>query len=172
MSRHLAGAILWAMLAGSAPRAEEIIERVLAVAGGKIIMLSDVRAALDLGLVDTGGASDPLREALTRLIDRALVLAEVDRYLPPEPSAADVDRRFQSVTARLLSRPSLAAALARHGMDEGQLRERLREDLRIQAYLDQRFVADTADRHRVLVDEWVAGLRRRAEIVDLYRPLP
>ncbi len=160
------------MLVGAAPRAEEVIERVLAAAGSKIIMLSDVRAALDLGLVDTGGASDPLREALTRLIDRALVLAEVDRYLPPEPSAADVDGRFQAVTARFASRPQLAAALARLGIDEGQLRERLREDLRIQAYLDQRFVADTADRHRALVDEWVAGLRRRAEIIDLYRPLP
>lgn len=152
--------------------AQEVIERVLAVASGKIIMLSDVRAAMDLGLVDTEGASDPLREALTRLIERALVLAEVDRYLPPEPSAADVDRRFESVIARFRSRPSLAAALARLGIDESQLRERLREDLRIQAYLDQRFVAGTSDRHRALVDEWVTGLRRRAEIVDLYRPQP
>ena len=37
----------------------------------------------------------------------------------------------------------------------------------IQAYLDQRFVA-ADDRRKQLVNEWLAGLRRRAELNDLY----
>src|SRR5688572_16286271 len=72
--------------------ADEIIDRVLAVAAGNLIMLSDVNAARDLGLIVPGEAADPSREILSRLIDRALVLAEVDRYAPPEPEAAAVDR--------------------------------------------------------------------------------
>ena len=61
----------------------ETIDRVLAVAGGQVIMLSDVTAALDLGLVPEGGAADSGTDrtgaALARLIDRALVLVEVNR---------------------------------------------------------------------------------------------
>jgi hypothetical protein len=188
--------------------ADEIIDRVLAVAAGNLIMLSDVRAALEFGLVSPGSAPDPVREVLSRLIDRALVLAEVDRYAPPEPSAGAVDHAVQAVRLRFSTPEAFAAALARVGMGDKYLRETLREDLRIRAYLDQRFtvVAPTeddlgryyrdhpdaftrngrlipfdearqdvaqavvTDRRRALVDEWMAGLRRRAEIADLYAP--
>jgi hypothetical protein len=188
--------------------ADEIIDRVLAVAAGNLIMLSDVRAALEFGLVSPGSTPDPVREVLSRLIDRALVLAEVDRYAPPEPSAGAVDHAVQAVRLRFSTPEAFAAALARVGMGDKYLRETLREDLRIRAYLDQRFtvVAPTeddlgrhyrdhpdaftrngrlipfdearqdvaqavvTDRRRALVDEWMAGLRRRAEIADLYAP--
>jgi hypothetical protein len=50
------------------------------------------------------------------------------------------------------------------------VRELLREDLRIQAYLDQRFTAETPDDQRRLVDDWVAGLRRRGDAVMVYQP--
>ena len=188
--------------------ADEIIDRVLAVAAGNLIMLSDVRAAIEFGLVSPGPAPDPVREVLSRLIDRALVLAEVDRYAPPEPGAEAVDLAVQAVRRRFSTPEAFAAALARVGMGDTHLRETLREDLRIRAYLDQRFtvVAPTdddlgrfyrdhpemftrngrlapfddvrqdvvqavvTDRRRVLVDEWMAGLRRRSEISDLYVP--
>jgi hypothetical protein len=43
----------------------------------------------------------------------------------------------------------------------------MRENLRIRAYLDQRFsVSD--ERRQQVVEDWVAGLRRRADIIDLY----
>ena len=35
------------------------------------------------------------------------------------------------------------------------------------AYLDRRFAA-TQERRQALIDEWVTGLRRRAEVIDLY----
>src|SRR5437588_8159692 len=57
----------------------ETIDRVLAVVAGQVIMLTDVIAARDLGLVTPEGA-DPIRGVLARLIDRELVLAEVERY--------------------------------------------------------------------------------------------
>ena len=99
-------------------------------------------------------------------IDRELQLAEVDRYAPPEPSSADVDRELQIVLSRFPSREMFDAILARSGIDLAQLREKMRENLRIRAYLDQRFAP--GDTRRQVVDDWVAGLRRRADIIDLY----
>jgi len=49
------------------------------------------------------------------------------------------------------------------------LRETLRQDLRMRAYLDQRFTAAT-DRRQALLDDWMAGLRRRGDVIDLYLP--
>jgi hypothetical protein len=186
--------------------AGELIDRVLAVAAGNVIMLSDVVAARDLGLVATPMSADPLREILSRLIERALVLGEVDRYAPPEPEAAEVDEALRMVRARFSSIDTLNALLARVGMNEEHLRETLRGDLRIRAYLEQRFTvgppgdeelgrfyrenpelftrngelapfedarpqvvaAAVAERRRTLATEWIAGLRRRADVIDLY----
>jgi hypothetical protein len=150
-------------LSGSA----ETIDRVLAVVAGQMILLSDVTAARDLGLQTADSAADPVRAVLERLIDRELVLAEVDRYAPPEPDAAAVEREVARVRARFAASADFDGALARSGIDEKHLRETLRQDLRAAAYLDQRF-ASAGDRRPQLVAEWLAGLRRRADVIDLY----
>jgi len=120
-------------------RADEVIDRVLAVVGGELITLTDVTAARELGLVAAPSTGNPVRAILSRLIDRELILAEVDRYAPPEPPGDAVDRRVAEVRARFDSDEAFQRALARSGIDVKHLRETLREDLRIQAYLDQRF---------------------------------
>jgi hypothetical protein len=71
------------------------------------------------------------------------------------------------VRQRFASAADFDAALARSGIDELRLRETLRQDLRIRAYLDQRFRA-AADRRPSVVEEWTASLRRRGGVVDLY----
>ena len=158
--------LLGALVVTSAPRAETI-DRVLAVVAGQLITLTDVTAARDLGLQSAEGASDPVRAVLTKLIDRELVLAEVERYAPPEPTADAVDREVQRVRERFPSRAALDAALGRSGIDEKHLRETERQDLRAAAYLNQRF-ATAGDRRAQLVAEWLTGLRRRADVIDLY----
>src|SRR6202023_674326 len=112
-----------------------------------LVMFPPLTAALQVGFVSRGSAPDPVREVLSRLIDRALVLAEVDRYAPPEPSVEAVDAAVLAVRLRFSTPEAFAAALARVGMGDRYLRETLREDLRIRAYLDQRFtvVAPTDD---------------------------
>ena len=155
------------VFAMSHPLAAEVIDRVLAVVGGQLITLSDVTAARDLGLQSVDGAPDPVRAILSKLIDRELILAEVDRYAPPEPTVETIDREVERVRARFATADALASALARSGIDEKQLREIVREDLRIRAYLDQRF-ASALERREALMDDWLAGLRRRGEVVDLY----
>jgi hypothetical protein len=153
-------------------RADEVIDRVLAVVAGDVIMLSDVSAARDLGLVESRDAADPDRAVLSQLIDRALILDEVDRYAPPEPGADAVERAFNAVRARFGSPQAFAAVLARVGSDERQLRAMLKQNLRIRAYLDQRFAGETPERGEAIIAAWVAGLRGRATIVDLYTPAP
>jgi hypothetical protein len=163
---RIGGALLATWLGVSAARAETI-DRVLAVVSGQLITLTDVTGAADLGLQTPDGAADPVRGVLNKLIDRELVLAEVDRYAPPEPSAAAVDREIARVRERFASASAFDAALARSGIDEKHLRETLRQDLRMRAYLDQRF-STAGDRRTVLIDDWMAGLRRRGVVVDLY----
>ena len=159
-------ALIVAVLAGDVARAETI-ERVLAVVAGQLITLSDVTAATNLGLQSPDGSADPVRAVLSKLIDRELVLAEVDRYAPAEPAADAVDRDVERVRRRFPSQAAFDAALSHSGIDEKHLRETLRQDLRVRAYLDQRFSA-AADRRSRLVDEWMAGLRRRGGVIDLY----
>ncbi len=145
------------------PLRAEVIDRVLAVVGGTPITLSDVIAAAELGLVTPPEGGDHVRGVLAKLIDRELQLAEVDRYAPPEPSAAEIDQELQSVRSRFGSPEAFEAALARSGMDLPLLRQRLREDLSIRAYLDQRLAA--REKREQVIEEWTAGLRRRADIV-------
>jgi hypothetical protein len=148
--------------------AQQVLDRVLAIVGGNMITLTDVTAARDFGLVDVPEGADPVREILPRLIDRELILAEVDRYAPPEPPPDALDREVLARRGRFGSEAAFQAALARSGINEGRLRETLRQDLRIRAYLDQRFAG--SDRRDEVVIEWVAGLRRRTDIVDLSAP--
>jgi hypothetical protein len=119
---------------------ELLIERTVAIVGGAVITLSDVRTALALGLVDASGP-DAERIATTRLVERWLVLHEVARFAPPEPSPAAIDARLAALVARIGSREALAAVLARGGFTFERLAAWIRDDLRIAAYLDQRFAA-------------------------------
>ena len=164
----VAFAIVLAIGAAGGLLQAETIDRVLAVVAGQVIMLTDVNAARDLGLLTTAGDADPVRAVLSKLIDRELMLAEVDRYSPPEPTVDSIDRAVDDVRARFPTASAFEAALARSGIDERHLRETLRQDLRIRAYLDQRF-PPTDPRRQPLIDEWLASLRRRADVVDLYR---
>ena len=165
----LVGFVAVAMtLAGGVARAETI-DRVLAVAGGQIILLSDVTVALDLGLVSADGAADRIGAALAKLISRDLVLVEANRYAPPEPADADVEKEMAGVRGRFPSAAAFDAAIERSGLTEMQLRLILRENLRIRAYIAQRFTgAEDEARRLMLIDEWVAGLRQRSDVVDLY----
>jgi hypothetical protein len=161
------GGLLLAASLGVASVRAETIDRVLAVVAGQLIMLSDVTGAIDLGLQSADGASDPVRAVLTKLIDRELVLAEVDRYAPPEPTSEAVDGELQRVRQRFPSPDAFESALARSGIDDTHLRETLRQDLRMRAYLDQRFSL-SSDRRLTAINDWMAGLRRRGGVIDLY----
>jgi hypothetical protein len=142
-------ALLLVALSATPLGAQQLLERVLAHVDGTAITLTDLNAAVALGVVPPNG--------LSQLIDRQLILAEVARFSPPEPNAGLVDREVEAMTARAAGQ--LAAVLERTGIDEARIREMARDTLRIQAYRNQRFGDDTA-----AFEQWLTGLRARANI--------
>lgn len=131
----------WALLAllCAFPARAEIIDRVLATVGGSLILQSDVVAAARLGFVEPPRGVDVLQWTLDRLIERRLMLMEVDRYAPPEPDRAVVDERMAALDARIGSGDRLDAILRETGLSVEQLRLHIRDDLRIESYIQQRF---------------------------------
>jgi hypothetical protein len=164
----------------------EIIDRVLAILPGQIITLSDVEAALDLGLVDAHAGSERVSAGLTAVIDRVLMLNEVRRVSPPEPSPAAIEVRLSRIRQRFSAPADLSRVLAARGLDETVLRLFAADDLRLASYLDERFSAAaqptdeeirqagesarqrlTDERRRSLIGAWTAELRRRADVTVL-----
>ena len=117
----------------------ELIERTMAIVGGQAITLSDVRTVMALGLLDQA-RSGSIDAATEQLVDRLLVLREVQRYLPPEPSDAQIDAALDTIRQRVTA-TQLTAVMEAGGFTEARLRTWLRDDLRIAAYLGQRFAA-------------------------------
>ena len=119
---------------------QQLLDRVVARVNNVSITLTDVDAALGLGVVSVAGNEDPRAAATRQLIERQLILAEVARFAPPEPDAAAVEREIGEMKMRTGAR--LEALMQSTGLDEQRLRELARETLRIQAYLNQRFGAN------------------------------
>jgi hypothetical protein len=117
--------------------AQQLLDRVVARVNGYAITLSDVNAALALGVIEAPAGEAQQPTATARLIDRQLVLAEVARFAPPEPDAAAIERETAAMKARAGAR--LADVMRATGLDESRIRDLVRDTLRIQAYLSQRF---------------------------------
>lgn len=115
---------------------QQLLDRVVARVSGEVITLTDVKAAVALGVVEVPADADEI-EAIERLVGRQLVLGEVARFALPQPSAADVARETATLIAHAGSR--LDAVMESTGIDEARIREMARDNLRIQVYLDQRF---------------------------------
>ena len=147
-------------------QAQELIERTLVIVSGRVITLADVRTALALGLVEGGEASDGVDHATEQLIDRTLMLREVQHYAPPEPSAAALDARMNAVRERFASPEAFTHTLQQGGFSEERLRAWLRDDLRLAAYLDQRFAAAGAASDQD-VSEYYAEHRGEFEVRGL-----
>ena len=160
-----------AILLSSGARAD-VLDRLLAVVDTRIITLSDTRAAVLFGFVDPPANGDRVYAAMQYLIDRALMLTEVQRYVPAEPPDTQVHVRLAAIRSRFAQPDALARALDLTGLSEAQLEEMVRDDLRIQTYIEDRFPGlQPADR-QARVAEWVTGLRRRADVTELYLPQP
>jgi parvulin-like peptidyl-prolyl isomerase len=118
---------------------QELIERTLALVGGQPITLSDARAAVALGLINSERGDLPAITA--QLVDRELILREVQRYAPPAPPEAAVDARLDEIRQRFADAAAMTRALDLHGFTDIRLRAWLRDDLRTVAYLAQRFAS-------------------------------
>ena len=130
--------LLIAIALAPAVRAD-VIDRILATVGGALILQSDAVAAARFGFVELPPQGDRLQFTLDRLIERRLMLIEVDRYAPPEPARSLLDERMQQIDQRIGSGERLDALLRETGFSVEQLRLYVRDDLRIESYVQQRF---------------------------------
>jgi parvulin-like peptidyl-prolyl isomerase len=131
--------VMLACVAVAPVRAQQVLDRVLAVVAGNVITLSDARAAMALGLVEPAPSGDAVASALQKLIDRRLVLEEAARMASAEVDAAQVDARVAQVVARFGSREEYLAAVGRLGLDEDAVRGLARDVLIATEHLDRRF---------------------------------
>ena len=141
----VAAAAAVALWLASAPAAAQLVDRVAAVVGSGVITLSDARAVLAFGFVQSNGG-EPIAEAVGYLVNRQLILDEVNRYAAPAPDPALLERRLSEVRARFPDAASLQRTLDATAMTELRLRDFVSDTLRIEAYLDQRFNARPSPR--------------------------
>ena len=121
----------------AAVSAQQPLDRVMARIGSNAVTLTDVKAAVGLGLVDAKSPDDS--SALSLVIDRHVMLMEVARFPPAEPSDVAINQQVEAM--RKHAGGALPELMKSTGLDEARLRDLARDTLRIQAYIMQRFGA-------------------------------
>ena len=116
--------------------AQQLLDRVLARVDGTPITLTDVQAAIGVGIIQTGSA-DPITAGTQQMIDRQLELVEVQRFPPPEPNPDAVVR--ETAQLKVNAGPRLPALMQSTGLTDQHIADIARDNLRIAGYLDQRF---------------------------------
>ena len=145
----------------------DLIDRTLAIVGSQVITLSDVRAAIRLGLIAELPSAEPA--AVTQqLVDRELMLREVQRYAPPAPADSAVEARVAEIRLRLPATNAWSLALEATGFTEVRLRAWVRDDLRTVAYLAQRFASASTPTESEIA---AAVAQQRAEFERAVRSL-
>jgi hypothetical protein len=116
--------------------AQQLLDRVLARVDGAPITLTDVQAAIGLGIIEVG-SGDPITQGTQQMLDRQLELTEVQRFPPPEPSPDIVAR--ETARLKMHAGPRLPMLMQSTGLTDQRITDMARDNLRIAAYLDQRF---------------------------------
>lgn len=172
--------------AGAPPAGSTVtIERIVAVVGREVIVLSELRARKRPYLAELARTipNDPARRAkvehelerelLDRMIDELLLAAEATR-LRVAVTAGEIDAALSDLAAKQgLSAPDLLAEARKQGMSEPEYRAELRRQLLefklMQQVVRQRIkgfsALSEADREARLADErrkWIGELRAKS----------
>lgn len=117
--------------------AQQLLDKVLARVGTRAVTMTEVRAAIGLGLVEVRRGEDADAAGLQRVIERQIVLNEVGRFPTPDPTAAELAE--QVATMKSHAGASYDRLVASTGLDDTKLQELARQTLRIRAYTTLRF---------------------------------
>ena len=139
--------------------AQQVLDSVVARVGSSAITRTDVDAAVTFGIV---GRDDAVRQ----LIDRRLMLAEVNRFPPPEPGATEIKLLME--TMRKTAGAEVAAVMKRTGVNDDRLAELARDTLRIQSYMRQRF--GNGPRAEEQRSRWLTEIRSRGDVTLMDSP--
>ena len=125
------------MVCLSHPVGQMLIDRVLARVDGYPLTLTDIQAAIGLGVIQVPAGPDAIAAGTQQMIDRQLELTEVQRFPPPEPDPAAVAR--EATRLKMNAGARLPALMQSTGLSDQRITDIARDTLRIAAYLDQRF---------------------------------
>jgi hypothetical protein len=117
------------------------VDRIVAVVDDDPILLSDMRRAVNLGLMVPGAGETPedfRRRVLDRLIVERLRTHEVDRFGFSELPLAEVDSQYQAIRERFPDEATFRAELRALGLDPSDLREILARQLMVLKYVEER----------------------------------
>jgi peptidyl-prolyl cis-trans isomerase SurA len=142
--------VLGAFLLPSGGRGEEeVIDRIVAVVGNEVILLSELRETLlltsrqlDVSLEDSARVGELEREILKGMVEEKVILqrAKVEGIeIPEEELDAQVDQDLERVIGRFNSREEFEMALSAQGLDLYSYREQLKKEKEKQM-IQQRFV--------------------------------
>lgn len=133
-------------------QAPVVLDRVVAVVNGRVILLSDVDADIELSAIDpsSGGEGPPTpRQALGELISRTLIQQQIrqEDLQSVTPSAAEVQARIEQIRKEL---PACVQAhcgagagwknfLSAHQLTEARVNAYVRNRMEILRFIEQRF---------------------------------
>jgi hypothetical protein len=161
MKKLLAPVVLvGAAVAGVSAQQQAEIDRVLWNHNGTIVTTIDVWQARQLKLVSADADTDD--KVLRELQNRHLILAEVRRVPPAAPVANDIQARRREWESSLGQGADVRGLLTKAGMSDKACDTWITDDLRIRAYLKERFGMLAESERGARADEWLRGLRQRA----------
>lgn len=133
--------LMVALAPGPAPAEGPVeLDRLAARVGKRVILLSDVRLFVALGLVQPDPGGRAFAGAAERLVERVLMLEEVERFRPPGPAAAAVRERV-AATVEQLGEGGWRRLRDREGVSDAWLEAIVRDTIRLEGYVRQRFGA-------------------------------
>ncbi len=136
---------LLALLAALAAGRGEIIDRIVATVGERVITASDVeremRITAFLNGEDLSPRAETRRRTTERLIEQTLIRREMDlsRYPSPEPPETEPLLEQVRKQPRFSAGDAWRRELARYGVAEQDLREHLRWQLAVLRFIEYRF---------------------------------
>ena len=137
----LAVTLATAPAASAQDAGETLLDRVVAIVDEDPILLSDIRRAIGLGLVESEPGEEEAqqhRRVLDGLIDQTLRLHEVERHDFSQLPSREVDRQLARIGAAFADDGELERRLDRLGLDEQGLRLLVTRQLRVLVYIERR----------------------------------
>ncbi|MCS7025490.1 MAG: hypothetical protein NZV14_11870 [Bryobacteraceae bacterium] len=135
--------VLFALGSSASSRAE-IIDRIAVTVGSNVITESMILSEIQLSAFQDGREPDlspaAKRQAAERLVDRMLLVQEMDEARYPVPPMADIlEQIAQFRKSRFPTEDAFRQELARRGIDENELREFFQLQTRALQFIEVRF---------------------------------
>ena len=164
------------MLAFSAARAQQVVDRIIARIEGDVLLLSDLR---ELGQFQQlqGEKVEPESTRLNELIDQWIIEHEGQAAQFPEPSEADVTASMDKLKKDLGGEEAFQKRLKETGLSQAAVQRMLRRVLFFSRYIDYKFRTaaqiDPAAEEKYYNTEFADHMKARGEALpplDSVRP--